>query len=101
VYVDFLQNTRGKTLATAYSVRGTPDAGVSTPVTWEEIDAGFDRGDFTLRTIDARLRGVGDLWAALRRARGADLSALVSGTRARAAAPAIPRRRPRALRAAR
>jgi len=98
VYVDFLQNSRGKTLASAYSARGSDDAGVSTPLTWNEIDAGVDRRDFTLRTIEARVRDVGDLWAAFRRARGVDLSAVVSGRRS--AARAGPRR-PRALRRAR
>jgi bifunctional non-homologous end joining protein LigD len=97
VYVDFLQNSRGKTLASAYSARGSDDAGVSTPLTWDEVDAGVDRRDFTLRTIDARVRAVGDLWAAFRRARGVDLSAVVSGRRP---APSRPRR-PRALRPAR
>jgi bifunctional non-homologous end joining protein LigD len=86
VYVDYLQNSRGKTLAAAYSARGTDDAGVSTPVTWAEIDAGLDRRDFTLRTIGARLRAVGDLWARCRRARGADLAAVVSESRPRARA---------------
>jgi bifunctional non-homologous end joining protein LigD len=90
VYVDFLQNSRGKTLASAYSARGSDDAGVSTPLTWREIDAGVDRRDFTLRTIAARLEDVGDLWAAFRRARGVDLAAVVSGSRRRAAT-----RRPR------
>jgi bifunctional non-homologous end joining protein LigD len=99
VYLDFMQNTRGKTLATAYSARGTDDAGVSTPLRWDELEKNVDRGDFTLLTIDARLRQVGDLWAALRRARGTDLAAVLSATaRAKAASP--PRRRP-ARRAAR
>ena len=99
VYVDFLQNTRGKTLASAYSARGVPDAGVSTPLTWKEIDAGVDRGAFTMLTIEARLREVGDLWAALRRAPAADLAAVFSARRARAAPSR--RRRPPALRRAR
>ena len=95
VYVDYLQNSRGKTLATAYSARATDDAGVSTPLTWAEVDARVDRRDFTLRTIDARVRAVGDLWTAVRRARGADLSAVIS------ARAAVPRPRPRGSRAAR
>ncbi len=91
VYVDFLQNTRGKTLASAYSARASDDAGVSTPLTWREVDAGVDRRDFTLLTIEARVKEIGDLWAAFRRAQGADLAAVVSGTRRR-------RRGPRAAR---
>ena len=88
VYVDYLQNMRGKTLATAYSVRATDDAGVSAPLTWAEVHAGVDRRDFTLRTMPDRVRAVGDLWQALRGSRGANLAAIL-----RAAAPA--RRAPR------
>lgn len=77
VYVDYLQNSRGKTLAAAYSARASGDAGVSTPLTWAEVDAGVDRGDFTIRTIPARVAAVGDLWAALRSSPGADLDAIV------------------------
>lgn len=65
VYVDYLQNIEGKTLACAYSARASEFAGVSTPLTWEEIDAGIDRRDFTIRTVPARLEEVGDLWAPL------------------------------------
>ena len=54
VYVDYLQNSRGKTLASAYSARASDDAGVSTPLTWKEVDTGVDRRAFTLRTIEAR-----------------------------------------------
>lgn len=74
VYVDYLQNVLGKTLASAYSARASPFAGVSTPLTWEEIEAGVRREDFTIRTVPVRIRQVGDLWAGLRTAKGADLS---------------------------
>jgi bifunctional non-homologous end joining protein LigD len=74
VYVDFLQNILGKTLATAYSARASEYAGVSTPLTWQEIDDGVRREDFTIRTVPARLKAVGDLWARLRQAKGIDLS---------------------------
>lgn len=77
VYVDYLQNVRGKTLASAYSARANAFAGVSTPVTWKEIDEGVSPRDFTLRTIGARLDAVGDLWARLRRSKGADLQAVL------------------------
>jgi bifunctional non-homologous end joining protein LigD len=73
VYVDFLQNILGKTLAAAYSARSSPYAGVSTPLTWKEIDEGVDREDFTIRSAPARFKRVGDLWAALRKAKGVDL----------------------------
>jgi bifunctional non-homologous end joining protein LigD len=74
VYVDYLQNIPGKTLATAYSARASQYAGVSTPLTWKEVDAGVEREAFTIETMPARLRAVGDLWAAFRRAKGVDLS---------------------------
>jgi len=74
VYIDYLQNIAGKTLATAYSARASEYAGVSTPLTWQEVDDGVDREAFTITTVPARLRQVGDLWAALRDAKGADLS---------------------------
>ena len=73
VYVDCLQNILGKTLATAYSARASDYAGVSTPVTWQEIDEGFDRTDFTIATAPARFETVGDLWAKLRKSKGVDL----------------------------
>lgn len=73
VYVDYLQNIEGKTLACAYSARASEYAGASTPLTWKEIDEGVDRRDFTIRTLPARLEDVGDLWAGLRNARGANL----------------------------
>jgi len=76
VYIDCLQNILGKTLASAYSARASDYAGVSTPVTWSEIDQGFDRREFTIRTVPSRLAEVGDLWAALRKSKGVDLEAV-------------------------
>ena len=74
VYIDFLQNIQGKTLATAYSARSSEYAGVSTPLTWKEVDEGVRREDFTMKTVPARLAKVGDLWAALRKSKGIDLT---------------------------
>jgi len=74
VYVDFLQNIQGKTLASAYSVRASQWAGVSTPLTWEEVDAGLRREEFTMRTVPERIAALGDLWAPLRNSRGVDLT---------------------------
>ncbi|OGU26781.1 MAG: hypothetical protein A3K13_00215 [Gemmatimonadetes bacterium RIFCSPLOWO2_12_FULL_68_9] len=76
VYVDYLQNIEGKTLACAYSARASDYAGASTPLAWEEIDRGLDRRDFTIRTLPARIEKIGDLWAGLRQARGANLLAV-------------------------
>jgi bifunctional non-homologous end joining protein LigD len=63
VYVDFLQNGKGKTLAAAYSVRPVPGARVSTPLAWKEVRRGLDPAQFTIKTMARRLDKVGDLWA--------------------------------------
>ena len=76
VYVDYLQNILGKTLATAYSARATDFAGVSTPLTWKEVDEGVDPRDFTIVTAPQRFAEVGDLWARLRTGKPANLEAL-------------------------
>jgi bifunctional non-homologous end joining protein LigD len=73
VYIDCLQNILGKTLASAYSARASEYGGVSTPLAWRELEAGVDRLDFTIETVPARLAEVGDLWAALRKAKAVDL----------------------------
>ncbi|GAA0805448.1 non-homologous end-joining DNA ligase [Spirilliplanes yamanashiensis] len=64
VFVDYNQNARDHTIASAYSVRGNADATVSTPVTWDEIDAADPR-DFTIATVPARFARLGDLHAAI------------------------------------
>ena len=76
VYVDFLQNILGKTLATAYSARASEFAGVSTPLAWEELDAPLDPRDFTIVTAPRRFRERGDLWTKLRTAKPARLDAV-------------------------
>ncbi len=73
VYVDYLQNIQGKTLACAYSARASAFAGVSTPLTWKEVHGSPTPQDFTIDTIDARVKKVGDLWDAIRKHKGADL----------------------------
>jgi bifunctional non-homologous end joining protein LigD len=62
VYLDYLQNGKGKTLAAAYSVRPRPKATVSTPLKWTEVRRGLDPTKFTIRTLPKRLNAVGDLW---------------------------------------
>jgi DNA primase len=59
VFVDYNQNAKDRTVASAYSVRPRADARVSTPVTWDEL-AVCDPADFTLLTVPARLQALGD-----------------------------------------
>jgi bifunctional non-homologous end joining protein LigD len=68
VYVDYLQNIRGKTVASVYSVRARPGATVSTPLDWEELAEDLDPRAFDTTTVPERLERRGDLWAtAMRR----------------------------------
>jgi bifunctional non-homologous end joining protein LigD len=68
VYVDYLQNIVGKTIAGAYAVRAVPGAHVSTPLEWAEVTEGLDPAAFTIETVPARLARLGDIWGpALRR----------------------------------
>ncbi|MGU3293814.1 non-homologous end-joining DNA ligase [Williamsia sp. M5A3_1d] len=62
VFVDYNQNTRDHTIAAAYSVRGNPDATVSTPIEWSEVDD-VDPRDFTIATVPERFGRLGDLHA--------------------------------------
>ena len=62
VFVDFGQNTRDRTIATAYSVRPTADARVSAPLRWDEV-ADVDPAAFTVETMRDRVADVGDLTA--------------------------------------
>lgn len=70
VLVDYNQNAWGRTLASIYSVRPTPLATVSAPVTWEEIERGVEIKDFRLDNMPARVKEVGDLWKPLLSPRG-------------------------------
>jgi bifunctional non-homologous end joining protein LigD len=70
VLVDYNQNAWGRTLASIYSVRPRPRAPVSTPVTWDELDAGAGVEDFRIDNVPARIAMVGDLWKRLLQARG-------------------------------
>jgi DNA ligase D len=62
LFVDYNQNARDHTIAAAYSVRGLPDARVSTPVHWDEVDDA-DPHDFTIFTVPERFKKIGDLHA--------------------------------------
>jgi len=81
IYVDYLQNIQGKTLACAYSARGSAFAGVSTPLTWKEVRQRPKPLDFTIDTIHARLKSTGDLWEKMRKHKGTDLLAALETLR--------------------
>jgi bifunctional non-homologous end joining protein LigD len=96
VLIDYNQNAWGRTLASIYSVRPRPQAPVSTPVTWEEVDEGCRIEDFRLDNVRTRIAGLGDLWKPLLQNRGrVDLSTYLPALRApgrRAARSALGRR---------
>ncbi|HWQ28188.1 MAG TPA: non-homologous end-joining DNA ligase, partial [Dehalococcoidia bacterium] len=77
VFVDYAQNVRGKTLASVYSPRALPEAPVSMPVRWNELDRVYPT-DFTIETAPDRLRETGDLWAGILDAKRDLLAALGS-----------------------
>jgi len=60
VFVDYNQNAKDRTVASAYSVRPTPDARVSAPLAWDEVD-NCNPADFTLASMPARFKKLGDL----------------------------------------
>ncbi|MEV6448340.1 non-homologous end-joining DNA ligase [Amycolatopsis sp. NPDC051716] len=64
LFVDYNQNARDHTIASAYSVRGNPEGTVSTPIRWTEIDD-VEPGDFTIATVPGRFAEVGDLHAGI------------------------------------
>ena len=68
VFVDYGQNARDRTIASAYSIRPTPDARVSAPLRWDEV-GGVDPAEFTVQTLRPRLAKVGDPTAGMWRRR--------------------------------
>ncbi|MDX6391089.1 MAG: hypothetical protein QOJ73_2152 [Streptosporangiaceae bacterium] len=90
VFVDYNQNAKDRTVASAYSVRPTPDARVSTPLTWQEVPD-CQPGAFTIDTVPARFADVGDLWRGIDEAAGS-LEALLrlAGEQEAAGAPDAP-----------
>jgi DNA ligase D-like protein (predicted polymerase) len=69
VFVDYNQNAKDRTVASAYSVRPTPDARVSTPLTWDEV-AGCQPEVFTIDTVPDRFAKLGDPWRGMDEAAG-------------------------------
>lgn len=70
VLVDYNQNAWGRTLASIYSVRPRPEASVSTPVKWSELERGVKIEDFRIDNVPARVKRLGDLWKPLLEKRG-------------------------------
>ncbi|OBG94943.1 DNA polymerase domain-containing protein [Mycobacterium sp. E3251] len=64
VFVDFNQNAKDRTVASAYSVRATPDARVSTPLLWDEVTERLPE-EFTIDTVPGRFAAMGDPWAGM------------------------------------
>src|SRR5262245_6341384 len=69
VFLDYNQNAKDRTVAAAYSVRPTPDARVSAPIAWDELDT-CDPREFTLKTMPARFAEIGDRHREIDRAVG-------------------------------
>ncbi len=84
VFVDYNQNAKDRTIASAYSVRPTADARVSAPVTWDELPS-CDPADFTLRTMPDRFARLGDVGAGIDDAAGSLEPLLALAARQRAA----------------
>jgi len=55
IYLDYLQNRRGQSMAAAYCVRPKPDAPVSMPVSWAQVKKGFSMRDFTILTVPSQI----------------------------------------------
>ena len=63
VYVDWMQNARGKSLASVLTARAKPGATVSMPLTWKQIEQGVKISDFTVKNVPALLKKSGDAWS--------------------------------------
>ena len=69
VFVDYNQNAKDRTVASAYSIRPVPDARVSTPLTWAEVPS-CEPAQYTIGTVPARFAAIGDPWAEMDEAVG-------------------------------
>jgi bifunctional non-homologous end joining protein LigD len=65
IHLDYMQNIRGKSIVSVYSVRNLPGAPVSTPIGWEELTDEFNPYDFNIFTVPERLKKSGDLFTGL------------------------------------
>lgn len=76
IYIDFLQNRKGQTLAAPYSVRPKPGATVSTPLEWEEVNDSLSPAQFTIFNVVERFKEKGDLWKPVL-GKGADIKSIL------------------------
>ena len=81
VYLDYLQNSKGQTVACAYSARPKPGATVSTPLFWEEVRKGLSPSQFTIKNIFDRLKKEGDIFQPAYK-KGIDLKKILSALEA-------------------
>ena len=65
IYMDYLQNRRGQTIASVYSLRPKPGATVSAPLLWKEVKSGLSPGDFTINNILERVKKTGDIFTGI------------------------------------
>jgi bifunctional non-homologous end joining protein LigD len=84
VFVDYNQNAKDRTVASAYSLRPVPDARVSAPLTWDEVPS-CDPADYTIGTMPDRFASAGDPWAGMDAAAGSLDSLLEQAARDEAA----------------
>jgi bifunctional non-homologous end joining protein LigD len=73
IYVDYLQNREGQTIAAPYGVRPVPGAPVSAPLEWKELTTDLKPSDFTIKTILKRLKKKGDVWEDFRKHKGINM----------------------------
>ncbi|HEY0976290.1 MAG TPA: DNA ligase D [Flavobacteriales bacterium] len=76
IYLDHLQNRKGQTIASVYSLRPKPGAPVSTPLSWKEVKPGLDRLAFNIDTVPRRVERLGDLFAPVLTSKGFQLTAV-------------------------
>jgi bifunctional non-homologous end joining protein LigD len=76
IYIDFLQNRTGQTLAAPYSVRPKPGATVSTPLEWDEVNESLSPSQFTIKNVLQRFSEKGDLWKPVL-GKGADIKTIL------------------------
>lgn len=76
IYIDYLQNRKGQTLAAPYSVRPKPGATVSTPLEWSEVNEKLSPSQFTIKNVQKRFEKKGDLWKPVL-GKGADIKAII------------------------